>query len=225
MSVPPICRRCLNQVFTSRSRLCSSVTGPFDEKTPESDNRLSRPSSVRPSIMACDTTSPAASRQKQWSSNDHAYSPHSSPKLGSPSTDGHTLVNEHLSSVYQTVSRATIVGRTGAEAQIQTYDSGSRSATLSVATKYVSNRDGFPTVATQWHSVRVYDSASVYPLITTLPTGSQVYVEGDLRLSTVSRSSDVTKQFSSIIVSKNQGTIRVLHRPSSHSSSDGHSQQ
>lgn len=224
MRIPPISRQSLKQVLTYRSRLYASDTGSLGKRTAESGTRISRLSSDQPHIDTSDKPSPSpADHQTQWSTDDHSVSSHMPSKFRSLAEKG-SSVTEHLSSVYQTVSKATIVGRTGAEAQIQTYDNGSRSATLSVATKYVSNRDGFPTVATQWHSVRVYDSASVYPLLSTLPTGSQIYVEGDLRLSTVSRDYDVNKQYTSIIVSKNQGTVRVLHRPNSYSSSDGQSQ-
>lgn len=223
MHIPPISRRCFKHVLAYRSRLYSSDTGPLGKRTAEPWTRLPQLSSDQPTNETSDKPShPSVDHQKQWSTDDHSVSLHMPSKFRSPEERGSSMT-EHLSSVYQTVSKATIVGRTGAEAQIQTYDNGSRSATLSVATKYVSNRDGFPTVATQWHSVRVYDSASVYPLLSTLPTGSQIYVEGDLRLSTVSRDNDVTKQYSSIIVSKNQGTVRVLHRPNSYSSSDGQS--
>lgn len=217
---PLISRRGLNRIFALRVRSCSSSEAHFEGRNAASDTSPSNPPPGSPGTHGGTGSLNESDWRGQSDQPNHSQAPALPSKFGLPRSGDGRLQSEHLSSVYQTVSRATVVGRTGAAPHIQTYDSGTQSATLSVATKYVSNRDGFPVVATQWHSVRVYDSAPVFPLVAALPTGCQVYVDGDLRLSTVSRNHDVTKEYSVIIVSKSQGTVRVLHRPASHESSD-----
>lgn len=117
-----------------------------------------------------------------------------------------------LSSVFQTVSKATIIGRTGALPRVHTFSEGMKCATISVATNYFTSHEGTSHVVTQWHSVRVYESASVYPIIASLPTGSQVYVEGELRLPPSLQRQNDSRQSAAIIVSGNHGTVRILHR-------------
>lgn len=145
---------------------------------------------------------PRVNRPEQGSSDlngnmadDQSSSPSSSP----------------MSSVFETLSKATIIGRTGNMADVRQLPSGVRCATLRVATNQLSGSGSAQRVDTQWHTVQIYDSVTGFSVISSLPVGSQLYVEGALRISTYEKDG-VSKQYVNITVSKAQGMFRILRR-------------
>lgn len=123
----------------------------------------------------------------------------SSSGSGSGSTSG----------VYDTLSKATLIGRTGAVAELKELPSGMRVATLRLATNHLSGNSG---VETQWHTVQIYDGVTGFSVVSSLPAGTQLYVEGALRVSSYEKDGSV-RQFVNVSVSKAMGMFRVLRRP------------
>lgn len=116
------------------------------------------------------------------------------------------------SSVFESLSKATIIGRTGTTPEIKDLPSGVRCAKLRVATNHLAGSGASQRVATQWHYIQVYDSVVGFNLICSLPVGTQVYIEGDLRITNSERDGE-TRQYTTISLSKSQGIFRILRRP------------
>lgn len=125
----------------------------------------------------------------------------STPELGAPRT----------SSLFETLSKATVIGRTGGPARIHDFGDA-ESATFSVATNHMKRDGDGKRIATQWHNVQVHETTPGYTYLCTLPTGSLVYVEGYLRLVRSERDG-VSTMFANVNVSRGSGLFRVLRRP------------
>lgn len=92
--------------------------------------------------------------------------------------------------------------------QIRDLPSGVRVASVSIATNHVTGG----SVVTQWHNVQIFDGVSGFPIVAALQPGTQLYVEGALRISTVEKDG-VNRQFVNISVTRTMGMFRVLRRP------------
>lgn len=157
--------------------------------------------SAQPRMMSFSL--PRVNRPEQDSSSDlngNITDDQSSPPSSSP-----------MSSVFETLSKATIIGRTGNIADVRQLPSGVRCATLRVATNQLSGSGSAQRVDTQWHTVQIYDSVTGFSVISSLPVGSQLYVEGALRISTYEKDG-MSKQYVNVTVSKAQGMFRILRR-------------
>ncbi|CAN8064675.1 unnamed protein product [Agarophyton chilense] len=115
-------------------------------------------------------------------------------------------------SPYRSLSKLTLIGRTGSRPQARTFEDGSRSLNISVATSHRSVNSTQAECDTQWHSVFVSQSTPGFSLFEQLPTGSQLYVEGLMRIKTVERDGEKL-QFVNVNVSSGYGMIRVLSTP------------
>lgn len=179
---------------------------------------LRQSSSTSPTSPSSDASLPRANRSKM-SGGGHSSANQAGPSPPSASTppSSSSADSEPLnaSSVFQTMSKATLIGRTGGPARIQDFDYyGGQCATLSIATNHFARDSDADSqrVGTQWHYVQVYDSTPGYSFISSLPAGTQVYVEGSLRI--VQRERDgVPMTYVNVSVSKSHGTFRVLRRP------------
>ncbi len=95
---------------------------------------------------------------------------------------------------------------------MQQWDNGRRSLSLSLATN-VSERDesGEYTQKTQWHRVFVRDDTTGFDFLSSLRTGTLVYVEGELRIVSRVSADGARAQYVNVSVSRREGgTVRVL---------------
>jgi single-stranded DNA-binding protein len=115
----------------------------------------------------------------------------------------------------RSVCKATIVGRTGAPPKLIQFSNGGSQLSFSVATNEVKFGDNISDEITQWNRVVVREHVPGYDTILKhLLPGSLVYVEGNLKISKRLDESQYTEHVA-IIVSRSQGTFRVLQSPSS----------
>lgn len=105
---------------------------------------------------------------------------------------------------YRSLAKATLIGRTGSKAEIydSTISSGRCSAMLPIATTGY-NGD------TNWFRVFISDATPGYSLIERLAKGSQLYIEGGLKINSVEKEGEF-KQYVNIHVSPGMGMFRVL---------------
>lgn len=114
---------------------------------------------------------------------------------------------------FKSLCKLTLIGRTGASPEIRSFDDGSRSLSLSVATNFTSGIGANASVETQWHRVYLSEYVPGFSFISELPTGSLVYIEGNMKIQTSERDGSY-RQYVNVHVNKSQGTIRVLSTPS-----------
>lgn len=122
-----------------------------------------------------------------------------------------TTTNASSSSL-RTLSKAILLGRLGREPEVQQWDNGRRSMSLSLATN-ISERDenGEFTPKTQWHRIFVRDDTTGFDFLSSLPTGSLLYVEGELRIVSRINTEGARTQYVNVTVSRRDGgTVRVL---------------
>lgn len=78
-------------------------------------------------------------------------------------------------------NRVTLIGRTGKEVEIHTFENGNKRATVSLATSdFYINQAGEKVEETQWHTLIVYgkliDIVEKY-----VPKGKEIAIEGKLQ--------------------------------------------
>ena len=80
------------------------------------------------------------------------------------------------------INKVILVGRLGADPEINTTSQGSKFANLSLATnKSWKNKQGEKQETTTWHKVKVFDPGLAGNMESYAKTGSQLYVEGKLQ--------------------------------------------
>ena len=78
-------------------------------------------------------------------------------------------------------NRVTLIGRTGKEVEIHTFENGTKRATVSLATSdYYTNQDGEKVEDTQWHTLVIFGKL-VDILEKYVPKGKEIAVEGKLQ--------------------------------------------
>lgn len=143
------------------------------------------------------------------------------PHHGPPSSP---LPRRHQS-VYKSLCKLTLIGRTGIMPQLRANHDGSQTLYLSVATSHSAStaaaaaepRDG--RLHTQWHNVFVSESTPGFSFFHALPVGTHVYVEGLMNVRTVERDGH-TRQFVNVNVSHGFGMVRVLSSPRANDAGD-----
>lgn len=77
-------------------------------------------------------------------------------------------------------NRVTLIGRTGKDAEIFTFDNGDKRASVSLATSdYYTNQNGEKTEVTQWHTVVAYGKAAeIFEKYVT--KGKEIAIEGKI---------------------------------------------
>lgn len=115
---------------------------------------------------------------------------------------------------YRSLCKLTLIGRTGTVPEIREFDNGDRTMYVSVATNHARGDDGNGNrvVETQWHKVVVPGTTPGFSFLSELPVGTQVYVEGNLRIRTVEDDTG-TRQYVNVVLSRGEGMIRVLSSP------------
>lgn len=78
-------------------------------------------------------------------------------------------------------NRVTLIGRTGKEVEIHTFENGTKRATVTLATSdYYTNQVGEKVEDTQWHTLVIFgklvDIAEKY-----VPKGKEIAIEGKLQ--------------------------------------------
>lgn len=107
------------------------------------------------------------------------------------------------------VNKAIVVGNLGADPEVRSLPSGTRVATMSVATnRHWKDRDGNPQEATEWHRIEAFgmlaELSEQY-----LRKGRKVYVEGRLQTDKWT-DRDGRDRYTTKIVAY---TIKFLDRP------------
>lgn len=115
----------------------------------------------------------------------------------------------YTGSSLRTLSKAVLIGRLGAAPVLRTFDDGRQSLQLSVATNQWVMVNDSREERTQWHRVFVNQNATGFDFIRTLPQGTLVYVEGDLRTVSVNNF-EGRMQYVNIHVSAREGTVRAI---------------
>ncbi|KAI0567499.1 Single-strand binding protein [Gracilaria domingensis] len=115
-------------------------------------------------------------------------------------------------SPYKSLCKLTLIGRTGAVPEIRTFDDGSSVLSISVATTHPSSNKMDANQDTQWHNVSISQTTPGFSFFEQLPVGSQLYVEGLLRIKTVERDGE-KRQYVNVNVSQGFGMVRVLSTP------------
>lgn len=78
-------------------------------------------------------------------------------------------------------NRVTLIGRTGKEVEIHTFENGTKRATVSLATSdYYTNQAGEKVEDTQWHTLVIFGKL-VDILEKYVPKGKEIAVEGKLQ--------------------------------------------
>lgn len=169
--------------------------------------RVQRSSSPSPDNNNNNDDNPNANNTMTGNSNSNNsnYSPQSDSSAPSSTSP-------QMSSVYDSMSKATIIGRTGSIAEIKDLPSGIRCATLRLATNHLAGSGSNQRVETQWHTVQIFDTVTGFNIISSIPVGTQIYVEGSLRVSNYEKDGN-TKQFINISVNRSMGMFRILKRP------------
>lgn len=113
---------------------------------------------------------------------------------------------------YRSLCKLTLIGRTGSPAEVREFDDGSSSLTLNIATNHNSGGANDWKVETQWHKVFVAGNVTGFGVLSELAVGSMVYVEGNMRVTTVEREGEM-KQYVNVKVGRGEGMVRILSSP------------
>ena len=83
---------------------------------------------------------------------------------------------------FNSINRATILGRLGRDPEIRTMTDGKRVSTFSVATStsWV-DKSGEKKELTDWHNIVVYNEPTVKFIESYVKKGSRVYIEGKIK--------------------------------------------
>lgn len=95
-------------------------------------------------------------------------------------------------------NRVTLIGRTGKEVEIHTFESGAKRASLSLATSdYYINQNGEKVEETQWHNLvafgKVIDILEKY-----VPKGKEIAVEGKIMYRNYEDKDGIKRQITEI---------------------------
>jgi len=109
------------------------------------------------------------------------------------------------------INKVILVGRLGADPEINTTSQGSKFANLSLATnKSWKNKQGEKQEATTWHKVKVFDPGLAGNMESYAKTGSQLYVEGELDNRSYKDSNGNQRYVTEVLVPRFSGVIRLV---------------
>jgi single-strand DNA-binding protein len=112
------------------------------------------------------------------------------------------------------LNKVQLIGFTGSEPEIRTTHGGKKVATLRLATSRYTKKNGERQDYTTWHTVEVWSAGSVNWLASrALPTGSKVYVEGEIRNDRYTDSQGVERYVSKVVVATAAHDVKSLDRP------------
>jgi len=112
------------------------------------------------------------------------------------------------------LNKVQLIGFTGAEAEVRTTAGGKKVATLRVATSRYTKKGGAKKDYTTWHTVEVWNAGTVKWLEgCSLPTGTKVFVEGEIRHDRYTDKDGVERFFSKVVVATPQHELKSLDKP------------
>jgi single-strand DNA-binding protein len=112
------------------------------------------------------------------------------------------------------LNKVQLIGFTGAEAEIRTTSGGKKVATLRVATNRYTKKGGERKDYTTWHQVEIWNQATVNWLATRgLPTGSKVFVQGEIRNEQFIGDDNQKRYFTKVVVATPSHEVKSLDRP------------
>ncbi|MGX9986031.1 single-stranded DNA-binding protein [Chryseobacterium sp. POL2] len=97
-------------------------------------------------------------------------------------------------------NRVTLIGRTGKDAEIHTFENGSKKASVSLATSdFYINQNGEKVEETQWHNLVAY--GKVIDIIERyVPKGKEIAIEGKIMYRNYEDKDGVKRQITEIRV-------------------------
>jgi single-strand DNA-binding protein len=112
------------------------------------------------------------------------------------------------------LNKAQLIGFTGSEAEIRTTHGGKKVAMLRVAITRYSKKSGERQDYTTWHTVEIWSAATVKWLEGNgLPTGTKVYVEGEIRNDRYTDNAGVERYVSKVVIATAAREVKALERP------------
>jgi single-strand DNA-binding protein len=112
------------------------------------------------------------------------------------------------------LNKVQLIGFTGGEAEIRTTGGGKKVAVLRVATSRYTKKGGEKKDYTTWHTVEVWSPGTVKWLEgRALPTGSKVFVEGEIRHDRYTDTGGSERFFSKVVVATPQHELKSLDKP------------
>tara|TARA_B100000427_G_C15358175_1_gene528603 strand:- start:79 stop:477 length:399 start_codon:yes stop_codon:yes gene_type:complete len=109
------------------------------------------------------------------------------------------------------INKVILVGRLGADPEINTTSTGSKFANLSLATnKSWKNKQGEKQEQTTWHKVKVFDPNLATNVENYARTGTQLYVEGELENRSYKDSKGNQRYVTEVLVPRFSGVIRLV---------------
>ena len=109
------------------------------------------------------------------------------------------------------INKVILVGRLGADPEINTTSTGSKFANLSLATnKSWKNKQGERQEQTTWHKVKVFDPNLATNVENYARTGTQLYVEGELENRSYKDSKGNQRYVTEVLVPRFSGVIRLV---------------
>lgn len=109
------------------------------------------------------------------------------------------------------INKATILGRVGKEPDIRTTTSGSKIATLTVATsEFWRDKNGDKQEKTEWHRVVIFNEGLVSVVQKYLKKGAQVYIEGQLNTNKYTDSNGQEKYSTQIVLQGYNSSLTML---------------
>jgi single-strand DNA-binding protein len=112
------------------------------------------------------------------------------------------------------LNQALLIGHTGAEPEIRTTQGGKAYASLRIATNRYSKKGGEKKGYTTWHTVEIWDAPMVNWLASkTLPKGSKVFVQGEIRHDQFTDKYGVERYFSKVVIVGPGHELKALDRP------------
>jgi single-strand DNA-binding protein len=112
------------------------------------------------------------------------------------------------------LNQVQLIGFTGAEPDIRTTQGGKKVATLRVATSRYTKKGGERTDYTTWHSVEIWNQATVNWLESKgLSKGAKVFVQGEIRHDRYTDNESVERFFSKVVIAMPGHELKSLDRP------------
>ena len=109
------------------------------------------------------------------------------------------------------INKVILVGRLGADPEINTTSQGSKFANLSLATnKSWKNKQGEKQEQTTWHKIKVFDPNLATNVENYARSGTQLYVEGELENRSYKDSKGNQRYVTEVLVPRFSGVIRLV---------------
>jgi len=111
------------------------------------------------------------------------------------------------------INKVIILGNVGKDAEVKSFPSGDLYMQFSVATSESwKTKDGEWKENTQWHNVKILNSAKVKYVMDRIVKGTKVYIEGQVEYRSWEK--DGQKQYmTEIVIPKFGGEIKIMEKP------------